>query len=62
MASRSCGRVAFTAPIETFHLSLFVRDDTQDVRGLDDLAGRKVAVIAENVARHLLAPRDDIAL
>jgi len=54
--------VSFTAPVETFPISLFLRDDTQDVRGLDDLAGRKVAVIADNVARHLLAPRDDIAL
>ncbi|MCH8997699.1 MAG: PAS domain S-box protein, partial [Proteobacteria bacterium] len=28
----------------------------------DDLAGRRVAVIADNLARHLLAPRDDISL
>ncbi len=62
ISEKRARHVAFTAPVETFHISLFLRDDTQDVRGLDDLAGRKVAVIADNVARHLLAPRDDIAL
>ncbi len=44
-------QVAFTAPVETFPISLFLRDDTQDVRGLDDLAGRVGAVIADTMAR-----------
>jgi PAS domain S-box-containing protein len=62
ISEKRARHVSFTAPVETFHVSLFVRDDTQDVRELNDLAGRKVAVIADNVAGHLLAPRDDIAL
>jgi PAS domain-containing protein/ABC-type amino acid transport substrate-binding protein len=53
---------AYTVPLETFHISIFVRDDTHDVKGLGDLSGRPVAVVATNAARRILQSRDDIQL
>jgi len=53
---------AYTVPLETFHISIFVRDDTHDVKGLGDLSGRPVAVVATNAARRILKSRDDIQL
>jgi diguanylate cyclase (GGDEF)-like protein/PAS domain S-box-containing protein len=40
--------VDFTAPVETFRIRIFVRSTTDDIADLNDLAGRKVAVVAEN--------------
>ena len=54
--------VAYTVPLETFHISIFVRDDTDDVKGLGDLVGRPIAVVATNAARRILKSRDDIQL
>ena len=52
----------FTVPVETFRVSLFVRDDTHDIQGLDNLLERKVAVVKTNVAVQLLGARDVIVL
>lgn len=52
----------FTAPVETFVVSLFVRSEYSAVSGLDDLAGRRVATVKYNVAVPLLSGRDDIDL
>ncbi len=51
---------AFTAPVETFVVSIFVRDDTQDIGGLADLVGRRVAVVERNIGEKLLKDRTDI--
>jgi PAS domain S-box-containing protein len=38
----------FTSPVDAFFISIFVRESTTDIHGLDDLAGRSVAVVADN--------------
>ena len=54
--------VDYTAPVETFTISLFVRDNTFDITGLDSLAGRNVAVVRDNFAIRILEPREVITL
>ncbi len=44
----------FTDPVETFAVGLFVRVDTQDIQGVEDLAGRRVAVVTRNVGVRLM--------
>mgnify|MGYP002529689799 CR=1 FL=1 len=46
--------VAFTRSVDTFRVVLFVRQDTQGVTGIDDLAGRPVAVVVANVSYRFL--------
>jgi diguanylate cyclase (GGDEF)-like protein/PAS domain S-box-containing protein len=46
--------VDFTSPVETFRVSVFVRDDSSDIQSLDDLSNRAVGVIKTNVAANLL--------
>ena len=53
---------AFTVPVDTFRISIFVRDDTHDVKGLDDLSGHAVAVLIDNAAYRILQSRDDFQL
>ena len=50
----------FTEPVETFAVSIFVRSDTTDINGLEDLVGRKVAVIEYNVGERLMKSHTDI--
>jgi PAS domain S-box-containing protein len=38
----------FTTPLETSYISIFVRSGTTDIKGIDDLHGRKVAVVSDN--------------
>ncbi|RPH47949.1 MAG: PAS domain S-box protein [Desulfobacteraceae bacterium] len=38
----------FTSPVETFNISLFVREATSDIKSIYDLEGRKVAVVKDN--------------
>jgi two-component system, cell cycle sensor histidine kinase and response regulator CckA len=52
------GRMLFTRPVVTSPASLFVRQDTDDVRGVSDLAGRRVGVIAGGVSEELLSGRE----
>lgn len=40
--------ISFTRPIETHHIDIFVRSVTEDIRRIDDLRNRKVAVVAGN--------------
>ncbi len=55
--------VAFTQPVDTFRVVLFIRDDTQDITSIDDMAGRPVAVVVDNVGyRFLEKKRPDIQL
>ncbi|MCK9361986.1 MAG: transporter substrate-binding domain-containing protein [Syntrophales bacterium] len=39
----------FTHPYETFHINIFIRETDTDIRGIDDLRGRNVAVVAQNM-------------
>ena len=52
------GRMLFTRPVVTSPASLFVRQDTDDVRGWSDLAGRRVGVIAGGVSEEILSERE----
>ncbi len=59
------GRAAtsdFTAPVEAFVVSIFVRDDAPDIRGADDLRGHKVGVVAFNIGQRLMQDREDLEL
>ena len=53
-------RFAFTAPVETFVVSLFVRRDTDNLNNVSDLAGRNLAVVERNVGAFMFAKRQDI--
>ena len=53
---------AFTRPMESFKISVFVRRDTFDVDRLEGLSSRKVAVVKDNAAQFLLAGRPELAL
>ncbi len=50
----------YTDPIETFAISIFVRQYTNDIGGIDNLTGRKVAVVKFNVAVNLLKKHEGI--
>ena len=47
----------FTDPIETFHISIFVRSATADIQNVDDLTGRKVAVVESNKGLFIMEGR-----
>jgi len=51
---------AFTDPVETFVVSIFVRADTQDIDGAPDLAGHRVAVVKRNMGLRLMSKRPDV--
>jgi signal transduction histidine kinase len=51
---------AFTDPVETFVVSIFVRADSRDITSAADLAGRRVAVIKRNMGLKLMSKRDDV--
>jgi PAS domain S-box-containing protein len=51
---------AFTAPVETFVLSLFVRSDSDNINSVDDLPGKKLAVVEKNVGQIMFGNRQDI--
>lgn len=53
---------AFTRPVETFAVSIFVRDSTTDIGNIEDLSGRKVAAVETNVAVTLLQDREGVEL
>jgi PAS domain S-box-containing protein len=51
---------AFTAPVETFSVRIFVRASANGIQSLDDLTGRRVAVVQHNVGQTLLEDRPQI--
>ncbi len=51
---------AFTVPVETFAISLFVRDDNDSIAGVEDLPGRTLAVVEKNVGLYMFGERLDI--
>lgn len=44
----------FSAPVETFPVSIFVRSDYDEINGVEDLSGHKVAVVELNVGYTLV--------
>ncbi|MCH8887557.1 MAG: transporter substrate-binding domain-containing protein [SAR324 cluster bacterium] len=52
----------FSLPLETYPISLFVRQGTHDVNGLEDLAGKRISVVKVNAAVRLLEKRQEITL
>jgi len=53
---------AFTATIETFPISIFVREQTSDITGLADLTERKVGAVEYNIAVSLLREQSGVQL
>jgi PAS domain S-box-containing protein len=54
------GEFAFTEPVETFVISLFVRSDSDDIKGVADLPGKKLAVVEKNIGLIMFGKRQDI--
>ena len=55
--------VAFTQPVNTSRTVLFVRQNTQGITGIDDMAGRPVAVVFDDIGHRFLEKnRPDIPL
>lgn len=54
--------IVFTDPVETFNTRIFVRSDTHDLEGLEDLPGRNLAVVQNNIGMFLFRDRTDIQL
>jgi len=52
----------YTAPVETFPISIFVRKQTYNIKGVEDLSGRKVGAVKFNVGVALLQSREGIDL
>lgn len=52
--------LAFTSPVETFPVVIFVRSAATNIRGRKDLAGHVVATVKINVGTHLMRARHDI--
>lgn len=46
--------VDFTIPMETFAVSIFVRRESEGINVVDDLLGKQVAVVEDNIATTLL--------
>jgi len=53
---------AFTAPVETFPVSIIVRKATGNINDEGDLAGHRVAVVKVNVGALLMKERADIEM
>lgn len=47
-------KYAFTRPVETFPIGLFVRDASEGVTNIDDLEGKRVAVVEKNVGVRII--------
>ena len=52
----------FTTPVSTFAVNLFVRRDSSDIRGVQDLKARRVAVVRENVGARLMREQAQVLL
>lgn len=50
----------FTAPVETFPVSIFVRETNHDINGADDLTGKRISVRNANVGVPLMQERGDV--
>ena len=53
---------AFSNPVETFSVSIFVRQSEQTISGIQSLSGKNVGVVALNVGEVLLKKYPDVLL
>lgn len=53
---------AFTVPIQTYPVSIFIRDASTGIRSADDLSGRRVSVRTGDVGVSLMRQRGDVDL
>jgi len=60
IADRRRKDFAFTSPIETARISIFIRSDTIDLKDLSDLPGRNVGVVKPNLTQRLLEKREGV--
>jgi len=60
IADRRRKDFAFTSPVETARISIFIRSDTIDFKDLSDLPGRNVGVVKPNLTQRLLEKRKDV--
>jgi len=47
----------FTSPVETSDIVVFVRETTTDIKGIEDLKGKEVAVVEMNKGQYLMQER-----
>ena len=52
----------FTSPVETYDIVIFVRKTTTDIKGIEDLNGKEVAVVEINKGLFLMQERGDSRL
>ncbi len=52
----------FTIPVETFHISLFIRNTTIDIRDVSDLTDRIVAVVNLNKGLFIMKEQEGVKL
>jgi ABC-type amino acid transport substrate-binding protein len=52
----------FTIPVETFHISLFIRSSTTDIHDVSDLSGRVVAVVKINNGLFIMKKQKGVTL
>lgn len=52
----------FTIPVETSHISIFVRSTTTDIHNIYELAGRKVAVVTASKGLYIMEEREGVDL
>lgn len=62
MSTSQSEYVDFTSPVTTFAMAIFVRDSQFDIQSADDLKGKKVAVMNEDIGADLMKNRQDIQL
>ena len=48
------GLVSFTQPYDHFEITIFINKETRNIKGLSDLAGKKVSSTVTNVAKDLV--------
>ena len=58
--SQRRGEFAFTAPVETFVVSLFIRNESGHINGVADLPGQKLAVVEKNIGLFMFGKRRDM--
>ena len=55
-------RYAFSIPVETYFISIFIHKNTRDISGLSDLVGKRLGVVKSHIGVRLFRGRNDIHL
>jgi signal transduction histidine kinase len=53
-------RYAFSIPVETYFISVFIHKNTHDISGLSDLVGKRLGVVKSHIGARLFRGRNDI--